>query len=220
MSLANINLTPELYHYLQQHSLHEPASLAAIRAFGSTLAMGGMQISPEQGQFLGLLVELISARKILEIGTFIGYSALAMALHLPADGKIICCEIEPEWAAIATDFWQKADMQHRIELQLGPALTTMNRLITEQHSETFDLIFIDADKQNYINYYENALVLLRQGGLIAIDNVLWYGKVASKEHMDASTEAIRMLNLKVFNDVRVTMSMLPIGDGLTLARKR
>lgn len=179
-----------------------------------------MQISPEQGQFMRLLIEILGAKKTLDIGTFTGYSALCVALSLPKDGKVIACDTNVEWTNMAQQCWGEAGVSHKIDLKLAPALQTLDKLLEDGERNTFDFAFIDADKQNYISYYERSLALLRTGGLIAIDNVLWGGQVADPAIHDSDTVIIRELNAKLLMDDRVTISMLTIGDGLTLARKR
>jgi caffeoyl-CoA O-methyltransferase len=178
-----------------------------------------MQISPEQGQFMALLVQLIGAKKTLEIGVFTGYSTLSVALALPEDGRIVACDVNEKDCAIAYSYWQKANVAHKIDLRIAPALDTLDSLIADGESSTFDFAFIDADKSNYDSYYEKSLQLIRPGGLIAIDNVLWYGRVADSEIQDRRTKRIRALNEKVRSDKRVTMSLLPVGDGLLLSLK-
>jgi predicted O-methyltransferase YrrM len=178
-----------------------------------------MQIAPEQGQFMALLIQLMGAKKTLEVGVFTGYSSLAVALALPSDGKIIACDTNEEYTAIARHYWQKAGVADKIDLRIAPALDTLDELIAQGQANTFDFAFIDADKSNYDNYYERALQLVRPGGLIAIDNVLWGGKVADRNVQDNRTKAIRELNQKLHQDKRVTISLVPIADGLTLARK-
>jgi predicted O-methyltransferase YrrM len=220
MSIKTINLIPEVHAYLLQHSLREHPVLEQLRMATYQLKQAEMQISPEQGQFMALLIQLLGAKKTLDIGTFTGYSALVVALALPAEGKVIACDQSVEWTDIAKRFWKMADMEQKIELRLAPALSTLQALLDQGEAETFDFIFIDADKGNYTNYYEAALKLLRPGGLIAIDNVLRQGLVANPDNQDKMTKAICALNELVFEDERVTMSMVPIGDGLTLARKR
>jgi caffeoyl-CoA O-methyltransferase len=220
MSSVTTNLTPALYAYLQQYSLREPAVLKKLREKTHLLSMSNMQICPEQGQFMRLLIELIGAKKTLDIGTFTGYSALAVALSLPEDGQVVACDLNVEWTNIAKQFWQEAKVAHKIKLYLAPALNTLQQLIDHHQAGTFDFAFIDADKINYLPYYENSLILLRQGGLIAIDNVLWDGKVADPTIHDPDTQAIRAVNTFLLTDERVNISMLPIGDGLTLAIKR
>jgi predicted O-methyltransferase YrrM len=220
MSTETLNLEPQLYDYLLRVSLREPEILRALRQETKNLAEKGMQICPEQGQFMRLLIELIGAKKTLEIGTFTGYSALAVALALPANGKVIACDINAEWTDIAKRYWHKAGVENKINLHLAPALETLQSFIQQGEANTFDFIFIDADKSNYAAYYEKSLTLLRPGGLIAIDNVLWDGYVANPSVTDESTCAIRAINDMIHKDERVTISLLPIGDGLTLARKR
>jgi predicted O-methyltransferase YrrM len=220
MSTETLNLTPSVYHYLLNFSLRENASLKELRKETHKLSQAEMQISPEQGQFMSLLIELMGAKKTLDIGSFTGYSALVVALALPADGRVVACDVSTEWTDIAKRFWQSAGVDKKIDLHIAPALETLEKLIESGETGTFDFAFIDADKNNYSNYYEAALKLLRPGGLIAVDNVLWSGEVANDANHDKDTDAIRALNEKVFNDSRVSMSMLPIGDGLTLARKK
>ncbi len=219
MSAKTLNLTPALHNYLLKNSLREAPILQALRAETAQLTTANMQISPEQGQLLAFLVELIGAKKTLEMGTYTGYSALVVALALPEEGKVIACDINAEWAAIAKRYWQKANVAHKIELRLAPALETLDQLL-QHESERFDFAFIDADKANYTNYYEKCLRLVRSGGLIVVDNVLWGGDVADPKMQHASTNAIRALNIKLLNDERVSISMIPIGDGVTLVRKR
>lgn len=220
MSDITLNLTPELYEYLKNNSLHEPEVLQQLRAQTHKMSMSQMQISPEQGQFMRLLIELLNAKKTLDIGVFTGYSSLSVALALPKDGKIIACDMNVEWTKIAKRFWELAGVSDKIELKLAPATETLQALIDNGESNTFDFAFIDADKANYPTYYEQSLILLRPGGLIAIDNVLWSGKVANPAITDRDTAIIRDLNAKIHQDSRVSMSLLPIGDGLTLARKK
>lgn len=219
MSNETINLTSELYEYLLSKSLHEHPVLARLRDETRQLTGFQMQISPEQGQFMALLIEIMGAKKTLDIGTFTGYSALVVALALPQDGKVVTCDITEDATNVARRFWKLAGMDGKIELRLAPALTTLQALMEKGESGTFDFAFIDADKANYVHYYESALALLRPGGLIAIDNVLWSGDVADPRNQDNNTKAIRALNDFVYADKRVSISMLPIGDGLTLARK-
>lgn len=219
MSSEILTLTPTLYDYLLKVSLREQESLQALRAETAKLTTARMQISPEQGQFMQLLVQLMGAKKTLEVGTYTGYSALAVALALPADGKIIACDVSEEWTSIAKPFWEQAGVSHKIDLRIAPALETMQSLL-ESEPASFDFVFIDADKANYANYYELSLQLLRPGGLVAIDNVLWGGAVADASINNTSTRAIRELNQKIQQDERVLISMLPLGDGLTLARKK
>lgn len=221
MSDHTINLTPKLYRYLQENSLRENNVQKELRAQTAKMSMSQMQISPEQGQFMGLLIELIGARKTLDIGVFTGYSALSVALALPSDGKVVACDTNVEWTKIALSFWKKAGVVHKIDLRLAPAAETLQQLLDQGEAGTFDFAFIDADKLNYPLYYELSLKLIRPGGLIAIDNVLFLGgSVADETITDESTVTIRQLNTMLLNDKRVTLSMLPLGDGLTLVRKR
>ncbi|HTM63004.1 MAG TPA: class I SAM-dependent methyltransferase [Gammaproteobacteria bacterium] len=220
MSDATLNLSPMVYEYLIKHSLREPAVLAELRKETRKLTESSMQISPEQGQLMALLMEILDAKKTLDIGTFTGYSALAVALALPADGKVYALDVSDHWTNVAKKFWQDSGAGNKIELRLGPARETLSKMIDDGQSGTFDFAFIDADKANYSQYYELALQLLRKGGVIAVDNVLWDGAVADPDNQEESTKAIRALNAKILKDDRVTISMLPIGDGLTLARKR
>ena len=215
-----IGLDDRLYAYLCRKTLREPELMARLRAETSRLPRGSMQISPEQGQLMGLLVRLIGARRALEIGTFTGYSALAVAQALPADGKLVCCDVNEEWTRIARRYWGEAGVADRIELRLGPAAATLAALRAAGEDASFDFAFIDADKESYDLYYEQCLKLVRPGGLIAIDNALWHGWVADPAHRDADTIAIRALNRKVRDDARVDMVLVPIGDGLLLARRR
>lgn len=220
MSDSTLNLTPSVYSYLLNNSLREPEVLSQLRAETHKLPFSQMQISPEQGQFMTLLIELLQAKKTLDIGTFTGYSALIVALALPVDGKVIACDTSTEWTNIAKQYWTKAKVAHKIDLHLAPAAQTLDKLIANGEENSFDFAFIDADKENYLTYYEKALTLLRPGGLIAVDNVLWSGSVADLNDQTPDTVAIRKVNTKIHHDDRVTMSMLPIGDGLTLVRKR
>src|SRR6266566_2262514 len=197
-----------------------PYIMARLRAETRRLPNASMQISPEQAQLMGLLVRLIDARRALEIGTFTGYSALAVALALPADGQLICCDLSEEWTEIGRRYWRKAGIADRIDLRLAPAADTLAKLIAAGQTGSFDFAFIDADKENYDLYYEQCLKLVRPGGLIAIDNALWHGAVADPACNDVDTAAIRALNRKIRDDARVDMVLVPIDDGLLLARPR
>lgn len=179
-----------------------------------------MQISPEQGAFMGMLVRIHGSKRALEVGTFTGYSALAVAQALPEDGELIACDVSEEWTSIGKPFWEKAGVAHKIDLRIRPAVETLDALLAEGQANTFDFAFIDADKSNYDVYYERCLALLRPGGLLTIDNVLWGGKVADESVQDEDTRAIRALNQKIIDDVRVDTCMTPIGDGVTLVVKR
>jgi caffeoyl-CoA O-methyltransferase len=220
MSRRTEALTDELYDYVLRVSMREPELLRRLREETGALENARMQISPEQGQFMALLVELMGARRTLEVGTFTGYSALVVALALPADGRVVACDVSEEWTRVARRYWEEAGVAHMIGLRLGPAVGTLEELLGEGRREDFDFAFIDADKLNYDAYYELALELVRPGGLIAIDNTLWSGKVIDAGVTDDDTEAIRRLNEKLKTDERVTLSLVPIGDGLSLARKR
>ncbi|HZX72414.1 MAG TPA: class I SAM-dependent methyltransferase [Rhodanobacter sp.] len=219
MSNRSLNLDDTVYGYLLAHSLREQPAQAALREVTRTHPRAQMQISPEQGQFMALLVKLIGARRCIEVGVFTGYSALSVALALPEDGYILACDISDEFTRIGKPFWQQAGVTHKIDLQLAPALETLTAGLARGEAGHYDFAFIDADKSGYDDYYEHCLKLLRTGGLIAIDNVLWSGAVA-RPATDADTLALQTLNDKLLLDSRVDLSMLPLGDGLTLARKR
>jgi predicted O-methyltransferase YrrM len=220
MSSRSLNLDEQLYSYLQNVSLREPLILARLRAETAALPMAVMQISPEQGQFMAFLLKLTGARRCLEIGTFTGYSALVCALALPADGRLVALDISEEWTAIARRYWAEAGVADRIDLRLGSASKTLCELLADGMKASFDFIFIDADKSGYDEYLERGYELLRTGGLMVFDNVLWSGKVADPAVNDTDTEALRALNRKLHVDPRFDLSMLPVGDGLTLVRKR
>lgn len=212
--MKQIALTPKLYEYILDISLREHPVLAALREETSKLPLSTMQIAPEQGQFMQFLLRMMQAKQILEIGTFTGYSALAMALALPKDGQVITCDINEEWTKIAQPFWQQAEQQHKIQLRLGPALESLTAL--KEEGIAFDFIFIDADKANYLSYYEYALQLIRPGGVIAIDNVLWDGQVIDETDNSSQTRGIKHLNAFIKTDSRVDVSLLAIADGLLL----
>ncbi len=220
MSNRTLSMTDALYDYLLAVSSREPAILRRLREETAQLPNAGMQIGPEQGQFMALLVQLLGARRTLEVGVFTGYSSLAVALALPPDGRVVACDVSEEWTAIARRYWAEAGVAGKIELRLGPAVGTLDALLAEGQADSFDFAFIDADKENYGNYYERALRLVRPGGLIAIDNVLWGGRIADPEVQGESVAAIRALNAKLHRDERVALSLVPIGDGLTLALRR
>ncbi len=220
MSSTTLFLDNNLYRYLLENSLREPPVLTRLREETARDPDAAMQISPEQGQFMHLLVGLMGARRTLEIGVFTGYSALWTALALPADGRMLACDISRAWTAVAQRYWAEAGVADRIELRLQPALNTLNQLLADRQAGTFDFAFIDADKTNYENYYERCLALLRPGGLIAVDNMFWDGSVTDPEADDPDTRAIRALARHVKDDQRVDISLLPIGDGLLLARKK
>ena len=220
MSSRTIVLNDALYEYLLSVSLREPDVLCRLREETAKMPQHNMQISPEQGQFIVLLVELTGARKCLEVGTFTGYSTLSLALALPEDGQIVACDISEEFTSRAKPYWQEAGVAGKIDLRLGPALETLDALIADGESGAFDFAFIDADKVNYQGYFQRALDLIRRGGLILVDNVLWSGAVVDPARDDEDTEAIRAFNQACADDPRISLSLVPIGDGLTLARKR
>jgi caffeoyl-CoA O-methyltransferase len=219
MSNKTFTLSDTLYRYLLDNSVREPDILRRLREETAADPMARMQIGPEQGQFMQLLVRLMGARRCLEIGVFTGYSSLAVALALPGDGRIVACDISEKWTAIARRYWSAAGMADKIDLKLGPALRTLEQLVQSGAAGSFDFAFIDADKANYQAYFERALTLVRTGGLIAVDNTLWQGAVADPGVRDEDTEAIRAFNLQLKEDQRVLQSLVPIGDGLTLALK-
>lgn len=219
MSNKTFTLSDTLYRYLLENSVHEPEILRQLREETAADPMSRMQIGPEQGQFMQLLVRLTGARRCLEVGVFTGYSSLAVALALPADGRIIACDISEKWTAIARKYWSAAAIADKIDLRLAPALETLDSLLRSGLAGTFDFAFIDADKANYQAYFERALTLVRPGGLIAVDNTLWQGAVADAGATDVDTVAIRAFNRRLKADNRVFQSLLPIGDGLSLALK-
>jgi len=217
MSTGILNYTTNLREYLWEKGMEEHPALTELRLETAKLPQSMMQICPEQGALMANLIRLMSAKKTLEIGTFTGYSALAVALALPEDGQIIACDISEEWTAVGKKKWEQAGVAHKINLRLAPAVDTLDALLAEGQEGSFDFAFIDADKTNYPAYYEKCLKLVRKGGVIAIDNVLWGGSVIDSERNDEDTKAIRKLNEFIANDKRVSLSMVPIGDGLTLA---
>jgi caffeoyl-CoA O-methyltransferase len=219
MNDRNVKLDERLYAYLQEHSVREHPVLRELREATVGMKHAGMQISPEQGQFMALLARAVNAKRAIEVGVFTGYSSLAVALALPPDGKLIACDVSEEWTSIARRHWQKAGVAPRIELRLAPAQGTLDSLIAAGESGTYDFAFIDADKSRYMAYYERCLTLLRKGGLIVVDNTLWSGKVADRSAQDEDTRALRDFNDAVHRDSRVALSLLPIGDGVTLALK-
>lgn len=220
MSNRTIALNAQLYEYMLHISLREPEILWRLRQETSQLDKAVMQISPEQGQFMSLLIRMLGVRRAIEVGVFTGYSSLCVALAMPAHGELVACDINSEWAEIAQRHWQEAGVDSKIQLRLGPALDTLQQLLTNGEAELFDFAFIDADKTNYQNYYEACLRLVRPGGVIAIDNVLWGGSVVDQSEQDEETVAIRQFNETLRQDERVDISLLPIGDGLTLARRK
>jgi len=219
MSRRTITVDDDLYRYLVDHSLREHPAQTALRAATAAHPHAGMQISPEQGQFMALLVKLIGARRAVEIGVFTGYSALTVALALPDDGRLLACDISDEYTRVGRPFWERAGVSHKIDLQLAPALQTLDARLAAGEAGTYDFAFIDADKTGYDAYYERCLQLVRSGGLIVLDNTLWSGEVA-RASTDADTIALQALNAKLHRDERIDLSLLPIEDGVTLARRR
>ncbi|MSP20252.1 MAG: SAM-dependent methyltransferase [Alphaproteobacteria bacterium] len=222
MSRKVVNLTDDLYNYLVQVGAREHPVLQRLRTAtaAETGDAAGMQIAPDQGALMAMLVRLLGARRTLEAGTFTGYSALAVALALPDDGRLVACDVSEQWTAIARRFWTEAGVAHKIDLRLAPAIQTMDALLAAGEAGHFDFAFLDAEKVEYDAYYERSLKLLRPGGVVAVDNVLWSGRVADPKVTDANTRAIRALNEKIRTDARVDVVLVPVADGLFLARKR
>lgn len=214
-----MSIDDRLYAYICDVAITEPVLLRQLREETAQLDYSVMQISPEQGQFMSLLIKLMGARRAIEIGTFTGYSSICVAQAMPEDGHLICCDISPQWTQMAEKYWALAKLEDKIRLYSQPAEQTLQMLLDEGAEKSFDFIFIDADKQNYIKYYEMALRLLRKGGLIAVDNTLWSGAVADPDNIEPGTRAIRRFNEMLKDDTRVSQSLLPIGDGLTLILK-
>jgi caffeoyl-CoA O-methyltransferase len=220
MANRSLALDDRLYRYILDHSVHEPEVLAALRQETAQHPMGQMQIAPEQGQLMALLVQLLGVKKALEVGVFTGYSALTVALALPPEGTLTACDVSEEYTAIARRYWKKAGVADKIDLRIAPAVDTLNHLLESGAADSFDFAFIDADKSNYPTYYEQCLKLVRPGGLIAIDNVLWSGRVADPATQDNRTKNIRAFNHALYQDNRIVISLVPIADGLTLAMKK
>jgi caffeoyl-CoA O-methyltransferase len=220
MSSQKTELNAELHQYMLGVSLREPEILGRLREETAALPNAGMQISPEQGQLIALLLKLMRAKRTIEVGVFTGYSSLITALALPEAGELVACDVSEAFTAVAQRYWQEAGVAHKIHLHLAPATETLARLLDAGEANQFDFAFIDADKENYDAYYEHCLQLVRPGGLIAIDNVLWHGRVLDAHDQSSDTQAIRTINQKLHTDERVELSLVPIGDGLTLARKR
>ena len=220
MPHKTLQITDDLLDYLLEVSLREDPVLAELRDETAGLPDSGMQIAPEQGQFMAFLVQLIGARRVLEVGTFTGYSTLVMAQALPEDGEVYACDVSEDYTAVARRYWAKAGIEGKITLTLAPAVETLDNFLAAGMAGSFDFMFIDADKENYDAYYERGLKLVRAGGVILVDNVLWSGAVIDEAKQDADTVAIRALNKKLKDDQRVSLSMLPLSDGLTLALKR
>jgi caffeoyl-CoA O-methyltransferase len=219
MSRGYTPITDPLAEYVRAVSIREPEALMLQRLATDSDPHASMQIAPEQAQFLQLLVRMVGAKKTLEVGTFLGYSSAWVALALPPGGKVVACDVSEEFTRRARETWRQAGVEDRVELRLGPALETLDRMIADGEAGSFDFAFIDADKTNYENYYERALVLVRRGGVIAVDNVLWDGSVIDPADQSADTEAIRAFNTKLLGDARVAMSLVTLGDGLTVACK-
>lgn len=219
MSNRTLSLDDRTYEYLCDVSVNESELLTRLREETAQLEFAVMQISPEQGQFMSLLIKLIGAKRAIEIGTFTGYSSICVASAMPDDGKLICCDISPQWTSIAEKYWARAKLNEKIDLYTQPAENTLQMLLDDGAENSFDFVFIDADKQNYINYYEMSLRLLKKGGIIAVDNTLWSGAVADPENTEPGTRAIRRFNEMLKTDKRVSQSLLTIGDGLTLILK-
>jgi predicted O-methyltransferase YrrM len=217
--MRTLRIDDTLVRYIDDHALREHPAQAALREATRKHPHGGMQIGPDQGQLMALLVKLIGAQRAIEIGTFTGYSALTVALALPADGRLLACDISDAYTRVGKPFWKQAGVEHKIDLVLGPALATLDARLAAGEAGRYDFAFIDADKSNYDGYYERCLKLLRIGGLIAFDNMLWSGAVA-KPSKDADTRALQALNDKLHGDERIDVALLTVGDGLTLARKR
>jgi caffeoyl-CoA O-methyltransferase len=215
-----LQITDEIHRYLVDHSVREPDVLARLRAATASLPQAGMQIGPEQGQLMALLAKLVGAKRCIEVGVFTGYSSLAVALALPEDGRILACDVSEQWTAIARRFWREAGVEHKIELKLQPAVRTLEESLAAGEAGRYDFAFVDADKPAYDSYYELLLRLLRPGGLMALDNTLWSGAVLDPNEREPNTVALRALNDKLHRDERIDLSLLPVGDGLTLARKR
>jgi predicted O-methyltransferase YrrM len=220
MSTIQTGVSEDLTEYIRGVTVRESDLFRRLREETATRPNAMMQISAVQGQFMDMLVRLIGAKRTLEVGVFTGYSSTTVALALPEDGRIIACDVSDEYTSVARRYWREAGVEHKIDLRLGPAVETLDSLLSQHQGGSFDFAFIDADKENYDHYYERALKLLRPGGLIAIDNVLWHGKVLDDSIQDADTRAIRVLNKKLHHDERVFLSLIPVGDGMTLALKR
>jgi predicted O-methyltransferase YrrM len=220
MANKTIGISEELAAYVVKVGAREPDVLARLREETAALPQHRMQVAPEEGAFLALLVELIGARRGIEVGTFTGYSSTAIALVLPQDGQLVCCDVSEEWTSLADKYWNEAGVADKIDLRIAPATETLDQLIADGEEGAFDFVFIDADKTGYDGYYERSLRLVRPGGLIAIDNTLWGGKVLDENADDADTQAIQALNVKLAGDDRITLCLLPLADGVTLVRRR
>lgn len=220
MTKTTIGLSDELAAYVHAHGTREPAVLARLRKATAALPQHRMQVPPEQGALLAFLVELMGAHRCIEVGTFTGYSSTAVALALPPEGRLVCCDVSEEWTSIARKYWAEAGVAGKVDLRIGPATDTLDRLLGDGEEDSFDLAFVDADKVGYDAYYERLLRLVRPGGLIVLDNTLWGGDVLDEDSDDEDTLALRALNLKLAADERITLCLLPVADGVTLARRR
>jgi caffeoyl-CoA O-methyltransferase len=220
MTNKTIGLSDELAAYVVDVGTREPRVLARLREETTALPEHRMQIAPEQGAFLALLVELTGARRCLEIGTFTGYSSTAVAMALPEDGRIVCCDVSEAWTSIARRYWDEAGVSRKIDLRIAPATETLDGLLADGAESTYDFAFVDADKTGYDGYYERLLRLVRPGGLIALDNTLWGGRVLDQDADDEDTRALQALNRKLAGDDRISLCLLPVADGVTLARRR
>jgi predicted O-methyltransferase YrrM len=217
---GDLLLPQRVYDYLISVSLREPPILKRLREETAGMPRATMQVPPEHGQFMAFLVQLLQVRSALEVGVFTGYSSLSVAMALPEDGRIVACDISEEFTSVARRYWKEAGVEQKIELHIRPAIETLRELLAQGRQNTFDFAFIDADKISYAQYYDCALELIRPGGAIMVDNVLWSGRVADPKESDADTVALRAFNEKVHSDTRVFHSLLPLGDGVTLALKR
>jgi caffeoyl-CoA O-methyltransferase len=220
MTSKSIGLPDDVYEYVLAHGVREPAILARLREETASHPMAQMQIEPLQGAIFRLLVELLDARSYVEVGTFTGYSSLAVALAMPADGRLVCCDVSEEYTNVARRYWAEAGVADRVDLRIGPGVDSLDALLAEGRANTFDLAFVDADKKSYPDYYERIVDLLRPGGVVALDNVLWGGEITDPSKTDPDTLALRAVNERVRDDERVTEVLLPVADGMTLARKR
>ncbi|HET6651056.1 MAG TPA: class I SAM-dependent methyltransferase [Nocardioides sp.] len=220
MTNKSIGISDELAKYVVEVGVREPDVLARLRAETAAMPNHQMQIAPEQGAFLALLVQLVGARRCIEVGTFTGYSSTAVALALPADGRLLCCDVSEEWTSTARKYWVEAGVADKVELRVAPAAQTLDELLAQGEESTYDFAFVDADKAGYDGYYERLLRLVRPGGLIALDNTLWGGRVLDSDAEDEDTRAIQALNVKLAGDERVSLSLVPMADGVTLARRR
>lgn len=220
MSNTSIGVPEDLHEYLVAHGVREPDILRRLREETAALPQHDMQIAPEQGAFMALLVEILDARRCIELGTFTGYSSLVVTLAMPSDGLMVCCDVSEEWTSVARRYWAEAGVGDRVDLRLGPALETLDELLAGGAAGTFDFAFVDASKREYPDYHERIVRLLRQGGVVAYDNVFWAGDILDESKTDPDTLGVRRLNDRLAQDERVTISMIPVADGLTLARKR